>query len=185
MSFGKQPVEYDYNWNMCVQTTHNSVHCCVQLRLQPSSTRTGHEIYEKILNQTSDSFGAVELERILLLLLRWHYGPQRTFASLMDFSRYSVVWLLFPVFNFARINIWNCIMTNVMHKFLIYLSIYFWLTCFGLTFSPSSEAGVQLRQWFKSPGCGVSTLALTPYPGALCLYRQAVCTSNGISHTGS
>jgi preprotein translocase subunit SecG len=48
----------------------------------------------------------------------------------------------------------NCITTNVMHKFLIYLSIYFCLTCFGLSFSPSSEAGVQLRQWFKSAGYG-------------------------------
>jgi hypothetical protein len=36
---------------------------------------------------------------------------------------------------------WNCIMTNVMHNFLIYLSIYFCLTCFGLSLSPSSEAG--------------------------------------------
>jgi hypothetical protein len=35
-----------------------------------------------------------------------------------------------------------------MHKFLIYLSICFCLTCFGLSFSPSSEAGVQIRQWF-------------------------------------
>jgi hypothetical protein len=38
-----------------------------------------------------------------------------------------------------------------MHKFLIYLSICFCLKCFGLSFSPSSEAGVQFRQWFKSP----------------------------------
>jgi hypothetical protein len=50
-------------------------------------------------------------------------------------------------------------MTNVMHKFLINLSIYFCLTCFGLSFSPSSEAGEQLRQWFKSPGYGVSARA--------------------------
>jgi preprotein translocase subunit SecG len=55
-------------------------------------------------------------------------------------------------------------MTNVMHKFLIYLSIYFCLTCFGLSFTPSSEAGAQHRQWFKSPGYGVSARALTPYP---------------------
>jgi hypothetical protein len=47
-----------------------------------------------------------------------------------------------------------------MHKFLIYLSIYFCLTGFGLSFSPSSEAGVQIRQWFKSPGYGVSARAL-------------------------
>jgi hypothetical protein len=51
-----------------------------------------------------------------------------------------------------------------MHKFLIYLSIYFSLTCFGLSFSPSSEAGVQFRQWFKSPGYGVSARELKPYP---------------------
>jgi hypothetical protein len=50
-------------------------------------------------------------------------------------------------------------MTNAMHKFLIYLSIYFCLTCLGLSFSPSSEAGVQIRQWFKSPGYGVSVRA--------------------------
>jgi hypothetical protein len=31
---------------------------------------------------------------------------------------------------------------------LMYLSIYFCLTCFGFSFSPSSVAGVQLRQWF-------------------------------------
>jgi preprotein translocase subunit SecG len=46
-------------------------------------------------------------------------------------------------------------MTNVMHKFLIYLSIYFCLTCFRLSLSPSSEAGVQIQQWFKSAGYGV------------------------------
>jgi hypothetical protein len=47
---------------------------------------------------------------------------------------------------------------------LFYLSIYSCLTCFGLSFSPSSEAGVQIRQWFKSPGYGVSARALKPYP---------------------
>jgi hypothetical protein len=55
-------------------------------------------------------------------------------------------------------------MTTIMHKFLIYLSIYFCLTCFGLSFSTSSEADVQLRQWFKSAGYRVSARALTPYP---------------------
>jgi hypothetical protein len=40
----------------------------------------------------------------------------------------------------------NCVMTNVKHKFLIYLSIYFCLACFGLSISPSSEAGAQFRQ---------------------------------------
>jgi hypothetical protein len=58
-------------------------------------------------------------------------------------------------------------MTNAMHKFLICLSIYFCLTRFGISFRPSSEKGVQLRQWFKSPGYGVSTRALTPYSGDL------------------
>jgi hypothetical protein len=43
----------------------------------------------------------------------------------------------------------------------------FRLTCFGLSFSPSSEAGVQFRQWFKSPGYGVSAPALILYPGDL------------------
>jgi hypothetical protein len=42
-----------------------------------------------------------------------------------------------------------------MHKFLIYLCIYFCLTCFGISLSPSSEAGIQIRQLFKSPGYGV------------------------------
>jgi hypothetical protein len=50
-------------------------------------------------------------------------------------------------------------------KVLIYLSIYFRLTCLELSFSPSSEEGVQFRQWFKSPGYGVSARALTPYSG--------------------
>jgi hypothetical protein len=58
-------------------------------------------------------------------------------------------------------------MTNIMKKFLTYLSIYFCLTCFGLSISPSSDAGVQLQQWFKSPGYGVSVWALTSYPGDL------------------
>jgi hypothetical protein len=65
-------------------------------------------------------------------------------------------------------------MTNVIHKFLIYLSIYFSLTCFGLSFSPSSQAGVQLRQWFKSPGYGVSARALTPYPVSIVTRLRAV-----------
>jgi hypothetical protein len=47
------------------------------------------------------------------------------------------------------------------------LSIYFCLTCFGLSFSPSPEAGVQLRQWFKSSGHDVSARTLSPYPGDL------------------
>jgi hypothetical protein len=45
-------------------------------------------------------------------------------------------------------------------QFLIYLSVYFCLTCFGISFSPSSEAGVQLRQWSKSAWYGVSARAL-------------------------
>jgi hypothetical protein len=58
-------------------------------------------------------------------------------------------------------------MTKVMHKFLIYLSIYFCLTRFGLSFCPSSEAGAQLRQWFKAAGYGASTRPLIPNPGDL------------------
>jgi hypothetical protein len=61
----------------------------------------------------------------------------------------------------------NCIITKVMHKFLSYLSIYFCLTCFGLSFSPSSEAGVQFRQWLKSAGYSVSARTLTLYPADL------------------
>jgi hypothetical protein len=53
-----------------------------------------------------------------------------------------------------------------MHNFFN-LSIYFCLACFGLSFSPSSEAGVQLRQLFKSAGYGFSACALTPYPADL------------------
>jgi hypothetical protein len=53
-----------------------------------------------------------------------------------------------PTTNIKLINLLilgrNCIMTNVMHKFLIYLSIYVCLTCFGLSFSPFSDAGVQI-----------------------------------------
>jgi hypothetical protein len=60
----------------------------------------------------------------------------------------------------VRISASHCIMTNVMHKLLIYLSICFCITCFGVAFSPSSEAGVQIRRWFKSTGYGVS--ARTP-----------------------
>jgi hypothetical protein len=47
---------------------------------------------------------------------------------------------------------------------LLYLSIFFRLTCFGLSFSPSSQAAVQFRQWLKSPANGVSARALTPDP---------------------
>jgi hypothetical protein len=58
-------------------------------------------------------------------------------------------------------------MNNLMHKFLIYLSINFCFLCFGLSFSQSSEAGVQLRQLFESLGYNVSAGALTPYQGDL------------------
>jgi E3 ubiquitin-protein ligase DOA10 len=54
--------------------------------------------------------------------------------------------------------------TNANVFSLIYLSIYFCLTCFGLSFSPSSEAGVQFCQWLKSPIYYVSARALTPDP---------------------
>ena len=38
-------------------------------------------------------------------IIIWHYSPLRTFASLMDFSHSAVFLLLFPVFNFAFINV--------------------------------------------------------------------------------
>jgi hypothetical protein len=66
-------------------------------------------------------------------------------------------------------------MIKVMQEFLIYLSIYFCLTCSGLTFSLSSEAGVQIRQCFKSPGYGVSARAQKPNPGGF--NRRRNCTS--------
>jgi hypothetical protein len=89
-------------------------------------------------------------------------------------------------------------MTNVMHKFLIYLSIYFCLTRFGLSFSPSLEAGVLLRQWFKSPGYGVSAQAdvtelLRHYPGGTkkiqenlkrCISCFVVCSHRADSVSG-
>jgi hypothetical protein len=36
----------------------------------------------------------------------------------------------------------NCIINNVMHKFFIYFLIYFCLTCFRLSLSPSSRGTV-------------------------------------------
>jgi hypothetical protein len=62
----------------------------------------------------------------------------------------------------------NLKLYNDLRKANIFnLSICFCLTSFGLSISPSSEAGVQLRQWFKSPGYGVSARALKPDPGDL------------------
>jgi hypothetical protein len=67
-----------------------------------------------------------------------------------------------------------------MHKFLIYLSIYFCLTCFGLSFNPSSEAGVQLRQswvWFQFPDADTIPRRLEPLPNLYtCLWRWAYQT---------
>jgi hypothetical protein len=54
----------------------------------------------------------------------------------------------------------NRIMTNVMHKFLINLSLYFCLTCFGFSLSPSSEAGVQIQR----PGTNSIPRRLEPLP---------------------
>jgi hypothetical protein len=36
---------------------------------------------------------------------------------------------------------------------------------FWTFFNPSSEAGVQISQWFKSSGYGVIARELTPYQG--------------------
>jgi hypothetical protein len=76
-------------------------------------------------------------------------------------------------------------MTNVIiHKFLIYLSIYFCLTCFGVSFSPTSEAGVQLRQWVKSAWYGVSARAQKPCPSDLNLCRSCTPVSeDGLKET--
>jgi hypothetical protein len=48
---------------------------------------------------------------------------------------------------------------------------------FWAFFSPFSEAGIQLRRWFKSPGYGISTRALTPYPGDLKHCRSCASAS--------
>jgi hypothetical protein len=76
-------------------------------------------------------------------------------------------------------------MTNVMHMHLIYLSVYFCITCFGLSFSPSSEAGVQLlkRQVYNfyrgrfttSSGAGLQLLQGQVYN----FYRGRYTTSSG------
>jgi hypothetical protein len=125
------------------------------------------------------SFATAELwcVRIRTCLMRcnWHISSgTRNIAGCQEQQRnrysavvQSVTWIMwlganvkaiqhdtkFYVVNFMLqgpcILEWNCVLTNVMHKFLIYLSIYFCLTCSGLSLSPSSEAGVQLRQWFK------------------------------------
>jgi hypothetical protein len=69
---------------------------------------------------------------------------------------------------------WNCLMTTIMHKFLIYLSIYFCLTCFGLSLSPSSEAGVQLWCGSSWPGRWHHTQETWTTPKLYtCLWRWA------------
>jgi hypothetical protein len=49
---------------------------------------------------------------------------------------------------------------NVMDKFSIYLSIYYCLTCFALSISSSSEAGVLYKL-----GSGSSRLGMVSAPG--------------------
>jgi hypothetical protein len=110
----------------------------------------------------------ISTETRVLLKLSW--AQFRTQQLLVLWSTSSVNIQVRECFPYK----WNCIMTNVMHKFLIYLSIYFCLTCFGLSFSPFSEAGVQFRQWFKSPGYGDKNRVRTPYPGDLSHCRN--CT---------
>jgi hypothetical protein len=56
-------------------------------------------------------------------------------------------------------------MANVTHKFFIYLSIYYCLTCFGLSITPSSEAGVQLSRLLGPVSAPGLAGALTPYSG--------------------
>jgi hypothetical protein len=74
---------------------------------------------------------------------------------------------------------WNCIVTNIMQMFLIYISLYFYLICFGLSFSPCSEAGLQLRQfffwvWCQRPGADTIPRRLEPLPKLYtCLWTWA------------
>jgi hypothetical protein len=63
-----------------------------------------------------------------------------------------------------RLKLYNDQRNAQVFNLYIYIYIYFCLTCFGLYFSPSSEVGVQIRQWLKSAGYGISVQALTPYP---------------------
>jgi hypothetical protein len=49
------------------------------------------------------------------------------------------------------------------HVFTLFIYLLL-LTCFGIYFRPSSEAGVQFQQCFKSPVYGISTRVLTQYP---------------------
>jgi hypothetical protein len=73
-----------------------------------------------------------------------------------------------PTFYVVRTVHFGMILCNDQRNAQVFnLYIYFCLTRFGLSISPSSEVGVQLRQWFKFPGYGVSARALTPYPGDL------------------
>jgi hypothetical protein len=82
----------------------------------------------------------------LLLTVQTSYLPYVGAVTLMPVLQSLVIQhLIKPLSRFTVAPVCNFIMTNVMLKLLIYLSIYFCLTCFGLSFSPSSEAGVQLR----------------------------------------
>jgi hypothetical protein len=55
---------------------------------------------------------------------------------------------------------------------------------FRVSFSPSSEAGVQFRQWFNSAGYDVSARALTPYPADLDHCRSCTPASeDGLKET--
>jgi hypothetical protein len=83
-----------------------------------------------------------------LVLLRWNFsvvfGTDKRTLIVYDYQNYIEIVK----------------MTNVIHTFLTYLPIYFCLTCFWFSLGPSSEAGLQIRQWFKFPGYGVSARAL-------------------------
>ena len=56
--------------------------------------------------ESHPAYHSVFLLLLLLLLLRWHYSPMQTFASLMDCPQSTLFfWPIFPVFNFASVNI--------------------------------------------------------------------------------
>jgi hypothetical protein len=63
-----------------------------------------------------------------------------------------------------RMKLYNDHCNAQVFNLIIYLLLSYMFRAF---FYPSSETGVQLLQWFKSLGYGVSVRVRTPYPGDL------------------
>jgi hypothetical protein len=105
-------------------------------------------------------FNSTKLTAFLLMKLdeEFIWSCRLTHPSAINLMYVSKFYVIMTV-HFGM-NLYN----NQRNVQVFYLSIYYCLTCFGLSFSPSSETGVQLRQWFKTLGYGVSARALTPYP---------------------